>query len=98
MSLRQGFLLFMIASAIVFPIIGYNMGKKRILGPIKGALFGFFLGFPGILMILLYPTHEEAQARYFSAADELEKFKKLLDIGAINQHEYDTKKAELLRQ
>lgn len=32
----------------------------------------------------------------FSVADEILKFKQLLDMGAITQEEYDTKKAELL--
>ena len=31
-----------------------------------------------------------------SVADEILKFKQLLDMGAITQEEYDTKKAELL--
>ena len=31
-----------------------------------------------------------------NTADELLKFKKLLDMGAISQEEYDKKKAELL--
>ncbi len=32
----------------------------------------------------------------FSAADELKKFKELLDIGAISQEEFDAKKKQLL--
>ena len=31
-----------------------------------------------------------------SAADELKKFKELLDLGAITQEEYNTKKKQLL--
>ena len=31
-----------------------------------------------------------------SAADELKKFKELLDMGAISQEEYDAKKKQLL--
>lgn len=33
-----------------------------------------------------------------SAADELKKFKELLDLGVITQEEFDSKKAELLRR
>ncbi len=33
----------------------------------------------------------------FSAADEIMKFKQLLDIGVITQEEFDVKKAELLK-
>lgn len=97
MFIREGFLVFFIIGSIVFPIIGYNMARKRTIGPIKGAVLGFFLGFAGLLIILLYPTIIEEQMHYFSAADELEKFKKLLDEGAITQQEYDTQKAQLLK-
>lgn len=31
-----------------------------------------------------------------SVADELKKFKELLDVGAITQEDYDKKKTELL--
>ena len=33
-----------------------------------------------------------------SVADELKKFKELLDMGAISQEEYDAQKAKLLKQ
>ncbi len=32
----------------------------------------------------------------FSNADEIKKYKELLDIGAITQEEYDAKKKQLL--
>ena len=32
-----------------------------------------------------------------SVADELKKFKELLDMGAISQEEYDAQKAKLLK-
>ena len=32
-----------------------------------------------------------------SVADEIKKFKELLDMGAITQEEFDTKKKELLK-
>ena len=32
----------------------------------------------------------------YSAADEIKKFKELLDMGAISQEEYDAKKKQLL--
>jgi len=37
------------------------------------------------------------QAATYSVADEILKFKQLLDMGAITQEEYDSKKAELLK-
>ena len=36
------------------------------------------------------------QTAQLSAADELKKFKDLLDIGAITQEEFDAKKKQLL--
>lgn len=43
----------------------------------------------------LQPTQ---QANTVSVADELLKFKQLLDLGAITQEEYDSKKSELLNK
>lgn len=39
---------------------------------------------------------EQTAQPYFSCADELKKFKELLDMGAITQEEYDIKKKKLL--
>ena len=44
------------------------------------------------------PTAPNPPAPARSAADEILKFKNLLDIGAITQDEFDEKKAELLKQ
>ncbi len=41
------------------------------------------------------PTKESEPAA-FSAPDEIKKYKELLDMGAITQEEYDTKKKQLL--
>lgn len=38
----------------------------------------------------------KTETAYTSSADELIKYKKLLDDGAITQDEYDVKKKELL--
>ena len=38
----------------------------------------------------------QAQSSSVSVADEIKKFKELLDIGAITQEEFDAKKKELL--
>lgn len=42
------------------------------------------------------PSAGADQASGMSVADELMKFKQLLDVGAISQEEYDIKKAQLL--
>lgn len=39
---------------------------------------------------------DEPDAKNFSSADELRKFKELLDDGIITQEEFETKKKELL--
>lgn len=39
---------------------------------------------------------DDADAPFISAADEIKKFKELLDLGAITQEEYDQKKMQLL--
>ena len=44
-----------------------------------------------------YKNMGAVQVNSFSAADEIKKYKELLDIGAITQEEYDTKKKELLK-
>lgn len=56
------------------------------------ALFSFFPASPASQNT----AAPRAAAAPFSAADELKKFKDLLDIGAITQVEFDQKKRELL--
>ena len=41
-------------------------------------------------------TNEMTERRQFSASEELGKYKKLLDDGAISKEEYEKKKSELL--
>lgn len=56
------------------------------------------LGVENLVAKLDQLTHKEesAPAQTFSVADELAKYKALLDSGAITQDEYDAKKKELL--
>lgn len=42
------------------------------------------------------PTQQESGGPVFSEADELLKFKKLLDMGVISQEEFDAKKKQIL--
>lgn len=45
----------------------------------------------------IYPTNDDSSnSGFFSAADEILKFKELLDQGIITQEEFDLKKKELL--
>ena len=44
-----------------------------------------------------YKNIETVQVNNFSMADEIKKYKELLDMGAITQEEFDVKKKELLK-
>jgi len=76
-------------------------GKKRVIGAAGGMLLGLFLNLLGI--IIIYCTNKvdnEAFLKYkgLSAADEIKKYKDLLDSGAITQAEYSRQKARILNQ
>lgn len=86
---------------VAFPIIGSNMGARRNMGSTNGALLGLFLGLIGIVIISCYPTIEYTPPTpmpKISGADELKKYKELLDSGAINEVEYNIKKGEILNR
>jgi hypothetical protein len=84
---------------LLFPIWGYMEGKKRTVGPIVGLLLGAVLGIIGIIIIYCTPRVDNQPFRNFqppSNADELQKYKQLLDSGAITEDEYQTQKARIL--
>lgn len=54
---------------------------------------GFFLNIIGIIIILV---KDDVQPTAFGAAEEIGKYKRLLDDGAITQQEYEQKKTALL--
>ncbi len=94
-------LLIILCIYVLFPIWGYIEGKKRSVGAIGGLLLGAILGVIGIIIIYCTPKVQEPQPLYdFQAesrkADELQKFKDLLDSGAITEEEYQTQKAKIL--
>ena len=64
-------------------------------------LCGFFLGIIGVIVAACKPAVNVPQSYapvqpQTSSADELFKYKKLLEQGAITQEEYDVKKKQLL--
>ena len=73
------------------------MQKKGYKG---GFLWGFFLGFLGLIAVACYPDlnaqNKVIQEPQQSTADELMKYKMLLEQGAITQEEYEAKKKQLL--
>ncbi len=106
-------IIILIASFIVAVVVGLilapicsNILKDKGYPDSKnnGGLFGFFLGLIGLVICtcmspyngseIIHKTKEDS----ISVADELLKYKQLLDTGAITQEEYDKKKQELLKQ
>lgn len=84
---------------LVFPIWGYREGSKRTIGATLGLLLGVFLGLIGIIIVYCTPKVKEQPFPGFqspSKADELQKYKQLLDSGAITEEEYQTQKARIL--
>lgn len=83
---------------LLFPIWGYVEGKKRSVGPIVGLLLGAVLGIIGIIILYLTPKKDDQPFSFQSPskADELQKYKQLLDSGAITEEEYQTQKAKIL--
>ena len=83
---------------LVFPVWGYIAGSKRTAGPILGLLLGVFLNIVGIIIIYCTPKINEPFHGFQSPskADELQKYKQLLDSGAITEAEYEAQKAKIL--
>ncbi len=85
---------------LLFPIWGYRAGSKRTVGPFVGLLLGAVLGIIGIIIIYCTPRITEQPFYDFAAesrkADDLQKYKDLLDSGAITEEEYQTQKTRIL--
>lgn len=78
---------------------GYHAGAKRTIGSTGGMLLGFFLGLAGVLIVYCTGKTDDGEFNYHphtSAADEIQKYKQLLDSGAITEAEYNRKKEEIL--
>jgi uncharacterized membrane protein len=89
-----------IAFYVIFPVWGYKEGSKRTIGATLGLLLGVFLGFIGVIIVYCTPKVKEQPFYDFQAesrkADDLQKYKDLLDSGAITEEEYQTQKAKIL--
>lgn len=78
---------------------GYIEGTKRTIGGGVGLILGLFLSFLGVIIVYCTKRTDTTPSNKFvypSSADELHKYKKLLESGAITQQEYDLHKAKLL--
>ncbi|CAN5493727.1 hypothetical protein BH09BAC6_BH09BAC6_21880 [soil metagenome] len=96
-------LIFIALTIVLLPAVwGYNAGSKRTIGATGGLLLGLFLSLFGVLIV--YCTNRvDIPFNYnnfsnLSTADELQKFKQLLDSGAITEAEYNQKKAQILNK
>ncbi|HEY2581967.1 MAG TPA: SHOCT domain-containing protein [Mucilaginibacter sp.] len=86
--------------SIVPAVLGYKEGSKRTTGAAGGLILGFLFSFLGVLIVYCSRRIDEPFYYNFpnnssSAADELQKFKQLLDSGAITEQEYSTQKARI---
>ena len=72
---------------------GININK----GYDGGFAWGFFLGVIGIIVVACRPEKNSGtNSAKITEADEIKKYKELLDSGAITQEEFDAKKKQLL--
>jgi hypothetical protein len=92
--------LILIVIWILFTVWGYNAGANRKIGSTGGLFLGLFLGIIGVIIILCSSRIEYQQPFYTNetAADQLKKYKELLDSGAITETEYNIQKGKLLNQ
>ncbi|PTQ93596.1 putative oligomerization/nucleic acid binding protein [Mucilaginibacter yixingensis] len=94
MALGTTEIIFLLSSFLITVVIpsiwGYKVGAQRSIGAIVGLLLGFFLSYIGIIIVYLMPS------KLNSAADELQKYKQLLDSGAITEQEYQDQKTRIL--
>ena len=91
-----------LGSLILCPIWGFRAGATRAVGSTGGLLLGLFLGLLGIIIVYVLGAKKVYDpSEYFqpqSAADELQKYKQLLDSGAITEDEYNVQKSRLLNR
>lgn len=77
-----------------------SMNRKK--GYNSGFSWGFFLGIIGIIVVACRPfnnantNNRTIVTQQRSMADEIAKYKQLLDSGAITQEEYEAKKKQIL--
>lgn len=81
--------------AIAFGAVTGNIAKKKGRGYGEWFVLGFFLGVMG-LIIALVVEDKTKQADLASGAEELLKYKELLDRGVVSEEEFSRKKTELM--
>lgn len=76
--------------------VNFHSGKTNLSSPLYQLSKHNAESFAAKLTQLTHKDEEASPAQNLSVADELAKYKQLLDSGAITQEEYDAKKKELL--
>lgn len=84
-----GFLIVALLSSLICGSVSTIIATKRNMD--GGFWWGFFLWVIGIVVVALRPID-----RIDDKADEIAKYKELLDNGALTQEEFDAKKKQLL--
>lgn len=86
--------------AIALGIICKNIGVKKGYGAGISFCAGFFLGLIGLVVMLVLEDKNRTKTAQTpsveSVADEIIKYKQLLDEGIITEEEFSAKKTELL--
>lgn len=82
-------------TCVVFGLLTALIGKKKGSNAVLCFIAGFLFWFIALAIAALMPYRREKVAER-SNADEIMKYKELLDAGAISQGEFDAKKKELL--
>jgi uncharacterized membrane protein len=89
---------------VVLPVyLGYVAGSQRTIGGPVGLLLGLCFSYIGLIIVYLFPLNLQPKFYDFSnrqptpsGADEIMKYKQLLDSGAITEQEYNAQKARIL--
>ena len=88
------------AAGLITGLISYEIVKnKGYNNPVSWFWIGFLADILGIVLALCKPSVKERQMTSnlsTTPADDLKKYKELLDSGAITQEEYDAKKKQIL--
>lgn len=84
-----------IGISIIFGRITESMNKEK--GYDTGFAWGFWLWVIGIIVVACRPERNNGNnSMRITEADEIAKYKELLDSGAITEEEYEVKKKQIL--
>lgn len=90
---------YLLAVTFIGFIIEYVISEKNRKA---GNRWGFFLLPIGLIAVGFLPNENPIKCYMFNGviqnADAIKKYKELLDMGAITQEEFETKKKELLKE